>query len=74
MVTMAEKQRNAAITANLRHMVNFEAKDNVVPAPKTTITRGFEKVAFPKMVRNGQMAVILFSLPSPKALYISARQ
>lgn len=38
--------------ANLRHMVLFEAKDNVVPAPKTTITRGFEKVAFPKMERE----------------------
>lgn len=43
-------QRDSAIHSNLAHIVRYEAKDNVVPAPKTTITRGFEKVAFPKMV------------------------
>eukprot|EP00873_Tetraselmis_striata_P038816 jgi/Tetstr1/459080/TSEL_004530.t1 len=45
-------RRLSPMDANLRHMVLFEAKDNVVPAPKTTITRGFEKVAFPKMERE----------------------
>ena len=61
MVTMAERQRNAAITANLRHMVSYETKDNVVPAPKTTITRGFEKVAFPKMVWTLTFPIMLGS-------------
>lgn len=38
------------VTANLRHMAAFEAKPNVRPLPDTAVTRGFEKVAFPKLV------------------------
>mmetsp|Transcript_39666 Transcript_39666/g.112501 ORF Transcript_39666/g.112501 Transcript_39666/m.112501 type:complete len:379 (+) Transcript_39666:154-1290(+) len=49
---LSKRERDAAFRANQHHLVKFETKDNVVPAPKTTITRGFEKVAFPKMERE----------------------
>lgn len=38
--------------ANLRHIQAFEAKPNPRPLPDTAVTRGFEKVAFPKLVRE----------------------
>ncbi|KAG2490634.1 hypothetical protein HYH03_011025 [Edaphochlamys debaryana] len=44
----------AAIRANLRHIVQFEAKPNPRALPETAVTRGFEKVAFPKLVRELQ--------------------
>lgn len=45
---------HARIQANLRHMAAFESKPNPRPLPDTAVTRGFEKVAFPKLVRELQ--------------------
>ncbi|PNW73066.1 hypothetical protein CHLRE_14g617500v5 [Chlamydomonas reinhardtii] len=42
----------ARIQANLRHIQAFEAKPNPKALPETAVTRGFEKVAFPKLVRE----------------------
>ena len=39
--------------ANLRHLAKFEAKPNPKPLPHTSVTRGFEKEAFPKIVSLG---------------------
>jgi hypothetical protein len=40
------------IEANLRAICKHEAKPNPRPIPSTTLTRGFEAVAFPKIVRE----------------------
>ncbi|KXZ51682.1 hypothetical protein GPECTOR_11g133 [Gonium pectorale] len=53
-------EREERIQANLRHIQAFEAKPNPRPLPETAVTRGFEKVAFPKLVRElqGDNAVV----------------
>mmetsp|Transcript_35054 Transcript_35054/g.78025 ORF Transcript_35054/g.78025 Transcript_35054/m.78025 type:complete len:377 (-) Transcript_35054:404-1534(-) len=43
---------HSRIQANLRHIAQHEAKPNPKPLPYTTITRGFEAVAYPKIVRE----------------------
>lgn len=45
-----------AVQRNLRHIMGHEAKPNPQAVGSQTITRGFEKVAFPKIVSkvNGQ--------------------
>lgn len=43
-----------AVRANLKHITKFEVKPNVKPLPETAVTRGFEKVAYPKIVRELQ--------------------
>ncbi|GLC34015.1 40S ribosomal protein S14-B (RP59B) [Pleodorina starrii] len=40
----------ARIRENMRHIQAFEAKPNPKPLAETAVTRGFEKVAFPKLV------------------------
>ncbi|EFJ53058.1 hypothetical protein VOLCADRAFT_102680 [Volvox carteri f. nagariensis] len=40
------------IRENMRHIQAFEAKPNPKPLSETAVTRGFEKVAFPKLVRE----------------------
>lgn len=41
---------SAKAQANLRQLVLHEAKPYPKPLPATAVTRGFEKVAFPKIV------------------------
>ncbi len=38
--------------ANSRHIARHEAKPNPKPISSTTLTRGFEAAAFPKIVRE----------------------
>lgn len=40
------------IDSNLRSICRHEAKPNPRPIPTTTLTRGFEATAFPKIVRE----------------------
>ncbi|GIL46278.1 hypothetical protein Vafri_3299 [Volvox africanus] len=44
--------RQARIRENMRHIQAFEAKPNPKPLAETAVTRGFEKVAFPKLVQE----------------------
>lgn len=39
------------MAANLKHIVVHGVRDNPPPLGPTVVTRGFEKVAFPKIVR-----------------------
>ena len=40
------------VEANLRHIARHEAKPNPKALSQTTLTRGFEAVAYPKIVRE----------------------
>ena len=42
----------AKVEANMRHIMRHECRDNPKPLPYTTITRGFESFAFPKIVSS----------------------
>lgn len=42
--------REERIALNMRQICLHEAKPNIKPMSSTTVTRGFEKVAFPKIV------------------------
>lgn len=48
--------REERIALNMRQICLHEAKPNIKPMSSTTVTRGFEKVAFPKIVRELQDA------------------
>lgn len=43
---------DAQIAENMRHIVRFEAKPFPKHLPLTAVTRGFERTAFPKIVRD----------------------
>eukprot|EP00798_Chlamydomonas_sp_ICE-L_P030259 gene30259-35246_t len=43
---------NSKIEANLRHIARHEAKPNPKPQSSTSVTRGFEAVAYPKIVKE----------------------
>jgi hypothetical protein len=42
--------QEAAIQANLRQIMAHESKPNPKPMSATSVTRGFEAVAYPKIV------------------------
>ena len=41
-----------ALEANMRHIARHESKPNPKPIDARTLTRGFEAVAYPKIVRE----------------------
>ena len=59
------------IESNLRLICRHEAKPNPRPIPTTTLTRGFEATAYPKIVReisDGNLEVCLKALIASREL------
>ncbi len=52
MSSVDQAARDAAIRRNLHHLYTHQSQPNPKPIPHTTVTRGFEAVAFPKIVSS----------------------